>query len=236
MNILLIDDDPMVHAVIRKIMAMNGFELVSAQNVQEGIDKLKTHDISLVISDVMMTGIDGLSFLSILKKDGQFQSVPVIIITSNLDPVLSSQALKQGAAGFLTKPVSEQDLVNLVKTFASLKGESTGITITDDFLNRKIQKITSTLTHDVLSNNTKTSTINFVNCLNELFDFSSIAFFKAVEDDKYEITVEGGMLNFPEEFRQFSVNDTPNTTRVFQNKTPVFSNDVLRHPDAILNS
>lgn len=235
-NILLIDDDPMIHAVIRKIMALNGFELISAQSVQEGIDKLKTTDISLIISDVMMTGIDGLSFLSILKKDGQYQSVPVLIITSNQDASVAELAFKQGAAGFLTKPVSEQDLVNLVRTFASLRGEGTGIAVTDDFLLRKLQKITSRLTQDALSLNYTGATGNFLKSTDELFDFSTLAFYTRKSETSFELQEDAGILNFLEELRYVSTQDIPNLKKMVSWNGPVFSNDALRYPNVFVSS
>ncbi|MBN8705385.1 MAG: response regulator [Bacteroidetes bacterium] len=236
MNVLLIDDDKQIHLLVKKILAHHDINLIHAFFIQEGIDKLKTNEINLIITDIVMDGIDGLSFLSLIKRDRDFKSIPVIVITSNTDPETEKIAVSQGAVGFLTKPVEESKLTNLISTISYLDQNKSVEPISDDYFIRKMQKVTGVLTKDSIALNYETSIPNYLDAVDRIFDFSAFGFFKKTAPSKFELISETGFISFLEDLRFVPADFTPNHLKMINRSGPVFSNDVLRHPNPIIKS
>lgn len=231
MKILFIDDDQMSHVLVGKMIQSIGMPLVHAFNVQEGIDKLKSEDISLIITDIHMNGIDGLSFLTMLKKDKKLNTIPVVVVTSDANEEKAKFAFHQGAVGFLKKPFAEQELLHLVQTFAILDSSRFSESDPDEFLARKKHKLTTLLAKDSLALNHETAIENYMGGLNEIFDFSSIGFFMQTNQFNYVLVKEKGDIPFLNDLKLVNRENSSNLHRLVTMKSEVFSNDLLRNPN-----
>jgi DNA-binding response OmpR family regulator len=106
-HIVIVDDESAFRTMIRKMLEAAGYRVSEARNAL-GVFSLGAYDLMLL--DIQMPGIDGHKVLMSLKED-KFHTAPVVIITGLSDPMLKSQALEEGADGFIAKPVSKDVLL-----------------------------------------------------------------------------------------------------------------------------
>jgi twitching motility two-component system response regulator PilH len=120
-QVLIVDDSPTEAHVLKGMLEKNGFEIEIAESGTEGIERAKAFKPDLVLMDVVMPGLNGFQATRQLTKDPETSDIPVIIVTTKDQETDRVWGLRQGARDFLTKPVSEQRLmekVNAVLTAA----------------------------------------------------------------------------------------------------------------------
>src|SRR5688572_26931194 len=110
-KILVVDDEPYMHRLMQHHLGRAGYELISARNGREAIDLALSQTPQLVIMDVMMAEMDGLTALKLLKQGETTRAIPVIMITANAQAVTRIESESSGAAIFLTKPFSPTQLL-----------------------------------------------------------------------------------------------------------------------------
>ena len=114
-KILIVDDEPIVHRLLQHHLERAGYELLAATNGREAIEMATREEPELIVMDVMMAEMDGLTALRRLKKDDDTKGIPVIMITANSHAVTRQESEAAGAALFLTKPFSPNQLLNEIK-------------------------------------------------------------------------------------------------------------------------
>lgn len=110
--ILIIDDEPGIREGCRRTLAPQGFSVQTAENGDEGLQKIQAGSIDLALIDVMMPGIGGLELIARIHQYDP--EIVCIIITGYATVELAVTALKQGAYDFLTKPFTTDDLLLVV--------------------------------------------------------------------------------------------------------------------------
>ena len=108
----LVDDDAAVRRSLQRLLRASGFQVFTYADAQQYLDSETTPDCNCVILDVRMPGIDGLQLQERLRNNRC--SAPIVFLTGHGDIPMSVQALKAGAANFLTKPVDVADLLAAV--------------------------------------------------------------------------------------------------------------------------
>jgi two-component system response regulator AtoC len=111
--ILIVDDDRNHLKVLRGLLEREGFETLSAVDVDSALPLIENHDLVLVITDLKMPGKTGMDLLVISRH--RKPAVPVILITGHGDIETAVAAIKSGAYDFITKPVDEHELLNSVR-------------------------------------------------------------------------------------------------------------------------
>ena len=101
-TILVMDDDPVVRELLSRVLAKEGFRVVSAARGEDGLRLARQEQPQAITLDVMMPGMDGWAVLSALKADPDLAGIPVIML-SIVDDMRLGQAL--GASDYLTKPL-----------------------------------------------------------------------------------------------------------------------------------
>ncbi len=114
-KILVADDEPLVHRLLQHHLERAGFQLVSATNGREALDAAASEHPSLIVMDVMMADIDGITAIRTLKKSEETKSIPVVVITANPLPIVRAESESCGAALFLTKPFSPAQLLAAIR-------------------------------------------------------------------------------------------------------------------------
>jgi len=138
-KVLIIDDDPAVHDVLRMTLSKEGYRLLHAYDGTEGLELARAHRPDVVTLDVMMPRVDGWSVLSELKSDPELARIPVIMLTI-VDERTMGYSL--GAAEYMTKPVDRARLVELLRRFTAQTKEETVLVVDDDADVRAIVKAT----------------------------------------------------------------------------------------------
>jgi DNA-binding response OmpR family regulator len=111
-KILVIDDEEVVHASLRKVLRRKGFEPEMVFSAQEGLDLLATRRFDLVITDLMMPEMNGVELLQELKR--RKIQVPIVMITGYPTIKTAVQAMRLGARDYLSKPFTRKELLGPV--------------------------------------------------------------------------------------------------------------------------
>lgn len=112
-KILVVDDDREIAAAIEHLLKIEGFEVVKAGNGLEALDALCSGGIHLIILDVMMPKLDGLSTTMKIRED---RNIPIIILSAKSEDSDKILGLSMGADDYVTKPFNPQELVARVKS------------------------------------------------------------------------------------------------------------------------
>jgi two-component system chemotaxis response regulator CheY len=114
-QILVVDDDQLMHRLFQHHLERAGYQMVSAMNGREAIEIAMRQPPHLIVMDIMMPETDGLAVLRELRKNDSTKSIPVIIITASSHVMMRKEAEVCGAAFFLNKPFSPTQLVNEIR-------------------------------------------------------------------------------------------------------------------------
>jgi len=123
-GILVVDDEQIVLDSIQKHLRKEDYNLHCALSPEEGLQIMKSEDIGVVLTDLMMPEIDGLEFMKIVKN--YRPSVPVIMITGYATINTALQATQLGAFDYIAKPFSRKELISVVRRAADLVSGSSG--------------------------------------------------------------------------------------------------------------
>lgn len=113
-QILLVEDDEDILEFNSRLLEKHHFKVLKAKNGKEAILLLEKTLPDLIISDLMMPEMDGLSFLKAIKNNTESDHIPVIILSAKASPESKIEALKLGAQGYLAKPFLPDELITLV--------------------------------------------------------------------------------------------------------------------------
>ncbi len=121
-KILVIDDDQFFSKTLEAALPQGKYELVSAEDGEVGLEKLKSTKPDLIILDLMMPKLDGTAFLEKLQESPDLPKVP-ILVSSNLSSVkkISDVMVKKGVVGYVIK--SDESLQSIVQDIERILGE-----------------------------------------------------------------------------------------------------------------
>ena len=117
--VLVIDDEKAYTKVMAMVLGEYGFDSFPVNSAKDAWELLGRMTPDLVLLDVMMPEIDGITFLGELRANAQFRAVPVLVVTAYTET--REKAVRAGASGFLRKPFSAQQLRDSIGEFLSVK-------------------------------------------------------------------------------------------------------------------
>lgn len=119
-RILVVDDDPDLLRLLSIRLNTAGFDVMTAESAESALALLEERQPQVVITDLRMDGMDGLSFFDIVHE--RFSTMPVIILTAHGTIPEAVEATKRGVFTFLTKPFDSKDLLDHVHSALRLSG------------------------------------------------------------------------------------------------------------------
>jgi DNA-binding NarL/FixJ family response regulator len=120
-RILIVDDEPLNVDYLEQELASLGFVTESAADGVEALERVKANPPDLVLLDVMMPRMDGISMLRVLKRDRETRLIPVVLMTALNAVEDRVQGIEAGADDFLSKPVDERELLARIRTALDLR-------------------------------------------------------------------------------------------------------------------
>ncbi|HLK59395.1 MAG TPA: response regulator [Chthonomonadaceae bacterium] len=114
-KILAVDDERSIVRLIQVNLERHGFQVVTAFDGKQGLEKVASEKPDMVVLDVMMPYMDGFEVLHELRKDPATRELPVIMLTAKANDHDIFQGYKSGADCYLTKPFNPLELINFVK-------------------------------------------------------------------------------------------------------------------------
>jgi len=113
-TVFLVDDDASVLKGLRRLLTAAGFEVAAFESPQQFLDHHDASAAGCLVLDVAMPGLNGMELQQELAARGS--TLPIVFLTGHGDVPTSVQAMKRGAADFLTKPVDENDLLAAIRS------------------------------------------------------------------------------------------------------------------------
>ncbi len=119
-SILAIEDDVSVRTLLEKSLSARGYRVVVVKDGLEGLHKLEQQRPDLIIVDIMMPRLDGMTFVKAIKSHSDTKPIPVIFLTAKNDPRSMIDGINVGARFYVTKPFQMNELiVKIEKALAS---------------------------------------------------------------------------------------------------------------------
>ncbi|MBI1294845.1 response regulator [bacterium] len=113
-TIMIVDDFPVTQKVLAYQLCQRGHKIVTANNGREAIKVIVDHPVDLLILDLAMPEMDGMSVLRYLRADRRFSCLPIIILTASGKEQDRRLAISEGVDAFLTKPTTTWELNTMV--------------------------------------------------------------------------------------------------------------------------
>lgn len=115
-NILIIDDSESIRVVVSHALRSEGYNVIIGHDGQHGLELLHENPhVNLIISDLNMPKVDGISFLKEVRKSERFKYLPILILTTESQETKKLEAKNSGATGWIIKPFVKEKLLAVVK-------------------------------------------------------------------------------------------------------------------------
>jgi DNA-binding response OmpR family regulator len=115
-NVMIIEDDKIMGAMISDILDDIGFRVTTATNGKVALDKLLQKNIDFILLDLLLPEMDGFEIYSMLQKHPETKDIPVMIISAWADDRNRERGAQMGIDHFLPKPFTEDELVYTILT------------------------------------------------------------------------------------------------------------------------
>ena len=113
-KILVVDDSPTERHVISELLVRSGYQVITAENGEEGIEKARREKPDLILMDVVMPGLNGYQATRTLTRDETTKQIPIIVCTSKGQETDRIWGLRQGALDYIVKPINGEDLLSKI--------------------------------------------------------------------------------------------------------------------------
>ena len=113
-TILIVEDDEAVRHTLADILEINGYATIVASDGTEGLALAQRDHPSLIITDLNMPGMTGFELLETFRADEALRAIPVIVISAKVDRTATRHGMELGAADFITKPFSEEEVLHSI--------------------------------------------------------------------------------------------------------------------------
>ena len=121
-RILIVDDDPNVALLMRLTLSRDGgFDLQTASNGEEAIEKVHVYHPDLMLLDLMMPGIDGMEVCRRIKADDKVSGISIIMVTARREPGDIIKGMDLGADDYITKPFNPEELLARVRVHLRIR-------------------------------------------------------------------------------------------------------------------
>jgi two-component system chemotaxis response regulator CheY len=115
-TILIVDDSPSMVMSLKATLVMNGFRVETAGDGKQALGKLNSGvKPDLILTDVNMPNMGGLEFIRNVRGLAGFRFTPILTLTTETDSAKRDEAKRNGATGWLVKPVDGVDLIKVIK-------------------------------------------------------------------------------------------------------------------------
>jgi DNA-binding response OmpR family regulator len=114
-KILVIDDEPLVVEVLKIRLEMNDYEVITASDGVEGIERAMREKPDLILLDILMPGLDGYQVCQKLKEDRKTERIPIIMLTALGQSAGRKKGHSSGAYDYIFKPFDDEELLKSIE-------------------------------------------------------------------------------------------------------------------------
>jgi two-component system, chemotaxis family, chemotaxis protein CheY len=114
-KVLIVDDSEFVRSYHTYILEQAQFQVITAVDGSDGLEKLYTSPCDLVLTDINMVNMDGFEFIRRVRADGNYRSLPIVIVSTESEAKNKMKGFEAGANLYITKPCSPEMLVENIR-------------------------------------------------------------------------------------------------------------------------
>ena len=114
-RILIIDDEENIVELLKFNLELNNFQIECAYDGKTGMDKIKSWNPDLILLDIMLPGIDGITISQIIRKEEKLKNIPIIMMTAKSQDSDKFIGFESGADDYITKPFVVKELIYRIK-------------------------------------------------------------------------------------------------------------------------
>jgi two-component system chemotaxis response regulator CheY len=114
-RVLTVDDSKTMLQMLQFALKQGGFEVIQGENGQEGLDLLESNNIDVIITDINMPVMDGITFIKELRKKPKNKATPVLILTTESSQSKKEEGRSAGATGWIVKPFDPGKLLEVIR-------------------------------------------------------------------------------------------------------------------------
>ena len=118
-KILIIEDTPMNMELVTDVLEVAGHKVLQAETAEKGIEMARAETPALILMDIGLPGMDGLTATGILKRDQLTKDIPIIALTSHAMKEDKERIIAAGCDGYITKPIDTREFPKTVASFIS---------------------------------------------------------------------------------------------------------------------
>jgi len=123
-RILVVEDRPLNAKLLRDVLGANGYEVLEAGNAEDGLELARARIPALILMDIQLPGMDGVSALRLLRAEPGTASIPVIAVTASVMTLERRAILASGFDGYQAKPISVKELLAEIRTLLDARGRA----------------------------------------------------------------------------------------------------------------
>jgi CheY-like chemotaxis protein len=120
--VLIIEDNEKNRKLVRDLLQVKGYKTIEAETAEAGIKLAIEQSPALILMDIQLPGMDGITALKQLKADAKTKSIPVIAVTASAMSFKRQTMLAEGFDGYQTKPISVKDFLGEVERVLAARG------------------------------------------------------------------------------------------------------------------
>jgi two-component system chemotaxis response regulator CheY len=117
--VLTVDDSRAMRDMLRHSLVAAGFRVLQAEDGMQGLEMLETERPDVIVTDINMPRMDGFGFIEAVRRDESRRSMPVLVLTTEVDVEKKNRARAAGATGWIVKPFDPVKLVEAIRRVSS---------------------------------------------------------------------------------------------------------------------
>lgn len=118
-SILIVDDAVSMRGLVAMTLKNAGYEVIEASDGQDALRKLETKKVNLIITDLNMPNMDGITFIKAVKANPILKLIPIIMLTTESQAEKKLEGQKAGAKAWIVKPFKPETLLEVIKKVIS---------------------------------------------------------------------------------------------------------------------
>lgn len=118
-TIMTVDDSASVRMMVNFTLSELGFEIVEAANGKDALRKMEAQPVHMLITDVNMPELDGISLVRKIRENPSYRFIPIIILTTESQEEKKKEGRQAGATGWIVKPFKPEQLIAVVRKVLS---------------------------------------------------------------------------------------------------------------------
>jgi len=119
-KILIIEDNPLNLELVFDLLEIEGYDILQAETGYDGIELAKTEKPDLIVMDIQLPGMDGLSATRLLKADPETMDIPIVALTANAMKGDDQKVFDAGCTGYIPKPIDTRKLPEQIAGFLGI--------------------------------------------------------------------------------------------------------------------